>query len=45
MSRSLWFGAAVLLITNLALGAPDSVVTAEIEEVARPIGGAVGVAT
>lgn len=44
MSRSLRSGTAFLLITNLALGAPDSIVTAEIEEVARPIGGAVGVA-
>jgi beta-lactamase class A len=44
MTRSSWFGAALLLITNLALGAPDSVVTAEIEELARPLGGAVGVA-
>src|SRR5688572_25392498 len=44
MAKSSWFGAALLLIANLASGAPESVIKAEIAELAQPIGGSVGVA-
>jgi beta-lactamase class A len=44
MAKSSWFGAALLSIANLACGAPESVIKAEIAELAQPIGGSVGVA-